>query len=296
MNREEVIAALGSSRTLDRLRAARALVREASNEDYQVVTTAYDIEGDALVKDVLGRVLRGLGNREIPESDRITIVSMDDELSDVYAQAVDDVTVTFLHELRPLWGTLDSRAHHDVPDYEETRTYRAARRIKSFLDAMQKLRDASQVPVIVEFDLSDFVRDAVEGEEFADCRIFFAREDPVSVWGDPDLLRLAFLNAVRNACESTEEAAKPEGRVVINWGVTDNDAWVAVLDDGLGLPGASHRVWDAGLTLKSKDQHDGFGLTIAQRAMASLDGLIILLPRDEGGAACEIRWAAQPEE
>jgi signal transduction histidine kinase len=278
---------------LDRLRAARALVREGTNEDYEVVTTAYDLEGDALVKDVLGRVLRGLGNREIPEPNRVPIVSMDEELSDVYAQAVDDVTVTFLHELRPLWGTLDSRAHREVPGYEETRTYRAASRIKSFLDAMQKLRDASQVPVIVDFDLSDFVRDAVEGEEFTDCRVFFAREDPVPVWGDPDLLRLAFLNAVRNACESAEQAARPDGRVVINWGATDSDAWIAVLDDGLGLPEASHRVWEAGLTLKSKDQHDGFGLTIAQRAMTSLDGLITLLPRDEGGAACEIRWAAQ---
>ena len=58
------------------------------------------------------------------------------------------------------------------------------------------------------------------------------------VTSDPTLVRLAVCNGIRNAIEAVAAANLAEPHpIVITWGETDIDYWVAVLDRGVGIVG-----------------------------------------------------------
>lgn len=296
MTREESLGLLSSERTIDRLRAARALTRLAQPQDIDVLRQAKVAELDALVRSVLERAIARVtpGNEAAKNDSGAVLTSEDPDLADLYAQATEDVTKMVLHELRPIVGRLDMSASREVVDYVGSETDRAITRIRSLIDALAKLRDASAVPSQDEFDLTDFVRVTAREAGLNKCPILFARDDPVVVKGDPDLVGLALINALRNASEALKEAGL-QTPLVVNWGTTNKDAWISVLDEGIGLPEGATKIWEAGITLKSKDVHDGFGLTIARRAMLSLEGSIELRPRLPRGTACDIRWPLRGE-
>ncbi|MCH7931837.1 MAG: ATP-binding protein [Proteobacteria bacterium] len=114
---------------------------------------------------------------------------------------------------------------------------------------------------------------------------------PLVVFGDRSLIKLILINALRNAIESTISAAPSDSEpLVMSWGDTDVDTWVTILDRGIGLPLAFDRAFAIGETTKSKQGHQGMGLAIAKQAADSIDGTVDLRPRDEGGAAFDVRW------
>ncbi len=157
--------------------------------------------------------------------------------------------------------------------------------------------------------------------------------DPAHVVGDESLVQLALAQAVRNAVEAMEDRASADRRapaegtstgsetgsvnarrrgvglavpmsgdtvlpspaVVINYGITDRDYWIVVLDEGIGLPAGADQVFEMWATGKPKSEHFGIGLPLARRAMATLGGTVELRPREQRGVACEIRWP-QPTE
>lgn len=110
--------------------------------------------------------------------------------------------------------------------------------------------------------------------------------------GDDSLVEVAVRNGLRNSIEATEAAAGGSGKlenVVINWGETEKDYWIAILDHGNGLPPGSERIFDIGSS--TKEGHFGMGLALAKRAAWSLRGDITLTPRKDGGVKFEFRWA-----
>ena len=78
--------------------------------------------------------------------------------------------------------------------------------------------------------------------------------------------------------------------VVINWGVTGRDSWIAVIDRGVGLPDGSSRMTEPGVTTKAKGFHMGMGLAVALMALENMDGILTHRPREEGGVVAEMRW------
>ena len=133
---------------------------------------------------------------------------------------------------------------------------------------------------------------AEQAHQRSAIKLVLARRDPVVTTGDPTLVELALTNALRNAVEAA--LAVPEdnqGDVILNWGVTDTDNWIVVLDEGCGLPMGWDRLTKPGVTTKSKIQgHLGMGLPIAERAIESMQGSFRLTPRSGSGVSCEIRW------
>jgi signal transduction histidine kinase len=109
--------------------------------------------------------------------------------------------------------------------------------------------------------------------------------------GDPDpaLVRLGISNGVRNAVEAVGEGLSDEPHpIVVAWGETDVDYWVAVIDRGPGIVGLLESAFEIGKT--TKKGHSGFELAIARQAVETLGGTSILQPAAGGGAHYEIRW------
>lgn len=282
---------LASARPSERLEGAR-IARKSALASGRVgeLRRLRGQETDTFVIAALDRALAQIetagGNSEQGE----TWVSRADvaELEDVRADAIQTVTQTVLHEIRPLLSDIFRSARAELgAAFATSATNVSIGRLRDFLEVVQRLWDASASPRFVEFDVADLISQEIARSEFGPDRALATRLDTVVVTGDPDLLRLAVQNVVRNAIEACDETAE---KVVVNCDANDREAWIVVLDRGVGLPEASTRVWEPGVTKKSKDEHFGWGLSITQRAVHSMNGTVRLSPREHGGTACEIRW------
>ena len=108
--------------------------------------------------------------------------------------------------------------------------------------------------------------------------------------GDKGLISICFSNGLRNAVDATEALDANDARfpdITVNWGVTDVDHWIAIVDCGVGFRGNVSRAFDIGST--NKPGHLGMGLATAQQAMISLSGSVSLIPGDRG-LRFEMRW------
>lgn len=328
MDNEQALAVFehpSASSSSERLRAARFLAQNATNAHRTRLLNIREAERNSWVRQALDYALRrsgqggGVVSITAEEGQGTPIDTRPYE--ELRAQAIEETSAWFLHELRPLVGFLDEAADAEIDRYTCSRTKASLGRIQSFLDAIERLRKASAAPAIKDFDLTDLaVRvaedEAKQGRVILDdskgeadesggleddweqgrpqrvIPLSLARRDPIITTGDPTLVEMAVTNALRNAIEAV--LAKLEdngGGIILNWGVTDTDSWIVVLDDGCGLPPGSDRLSDPGTSTKSKSHgHLGMGLPIAQRAMESASGTFRLTPRAGGGVSCEIRW------
>lgn len=295
LSESEALELLTSSKPIERLRGARLLMDLDVAPNLADVRRVRSREKDTWVQSAIDRALSKwsakVGGQQIDESWIFGIG--DTELEDARAQAIQSVTQVILHEIRPLVSEIRSQARREVGDYDSSGIGSAVARVRSFLETIGRLNEASAAPRFIEFDLADLVAEELRAGSFSTQQAIATRSDAVVVLGDPDLLRLALQNAFRNAVEASQESGN---QVVVNCAVTDSEAWVVVLDQGVGLPESSEKVWEPGVTKKSKDEHFGWGLTIAQRAMRSIGGSMRLTPREHGGTACEIRWRLPKDE
>ncbi len=328
MDREAALTTLEQSPPLlpsQRLRSARFLVQNATDADQSRIVRIRQGERDFWVQKALDKAIIRITERK----PKVVTTEEDDDdnpfnrqfYEDIFAQATRECTKLLLHELRPLVGFLMVDANGEVNCYKSSNTKKSITSILSCLDSIEMLGNASQAPVVKGFDLTDLVSQVSEmearrnlvlsgilPEEESDSRILdnyirqfikltgieiiFARKEPVSCLGAPKLIKLAVGNALRNAIEAVLDVQDSDYReIVLNWGITDVDSWVVILDDGGGLPEGSNHLMDPGVSTKAKGESNfGMGLTIAQMALRSINGTIRLAPRPTVGTLCEIRW------
>ena len=315
-----------ASSSSDRLRAARFLARNATREHRERLVQIRGSERNSWVRQALDQALKRAETGWPTASVIAETNTKDTDFPDVHlaeelrAQAIEETSALFLHELRPLIGFLEADAESEISDYTYSRTKTSLDRVRSFLDAIERLRKASAAPAIQEFDLTDLVVRVAEIEEIQGrailesfesetggdigsvdesepvgqkpvVKLSLARRDPVVTTGDPALVELAVANAVRNAIEAVLEVWEAHrNSVILNWGVTDNDSWVVVLDEGCGLPAGWDRLLEPGTSTKKDQGHLGMGLPIARRAIESTQGTFRLTPRSNAGVSSEIRW------
>ena len=268
----------------ERLRAARFLARNATNVHRNRLSKIREAERNSWVRRALDQALKrseigeSVAAWEIQETP-FPGVHLNEELR---AQAIEETSALFLHELRPLVGLLELAATSEIGHYDCSRTKVSVDRVRSFLDAIERLRKASAPPDIQEFDLTDLVIRAAADESMQGratlynfeqatnedgglddesehssqqpfVKLLLARQDPVVTTGDPTLVGMAVANALRNAIEAVlevNEAHRTE--IVVNWGITDVDSWIAVLDEGCGLPMGWDRLTDPGTKPKPR--------------------------------------------
>jgi two-component system sensor histidine kinase CpxA len=127
------------------------------------------------------------------------------------------------------------------------------------------------------------------------CRVLVDASDELMVEGNPDLLRSAVENVVRNATRYTAEGTKVdvrlERRAVANDG---EEIIIRVLDSGPGVPDeALQKIFQPFYRLDdARNQRTGgagLGLSIAERAIRLHGGQLHASNRKEGGLEVEIR-------
>jgi C4-dicarboxylate-specific signal transduction histidine kinase len=215
---------------------------------------------------------------------------LEPEISDsvrraVYNKAVQEVTATLLHEIAPLLGVALAEVAKDLPN---SRAHEKLERLKSVLEAISDLRMAAAPVHAREFDIASMLRELVADEAHSrSVLVDLEGQSPFLINGDPILLGLAISNGLRNALDASADFGS-DRHVVVNWGETDVEYWVSVLDGGRGLLGTAEQAFAIGNT--TKKDHLGFGLAIARQALDTVAGVVRLVNGAFGGALFEVRW------
>jgi two-component system, OmpR family, sensor histidine kinase CpxA len=124
-------------------------------------------------------------------------------------------------------------------------------------------------------------------------------DDEYLVEGDPELLRSAVENVVRNATRYTVEGTTVEVRLERQLADGEEEIIVRVLDSGPGVPNeALKKIFEPFYRLdNARNQQTGgagLGLSIADRAIRLHGGQLHASNRQEGGLEIEIRIPAVP--
>lgn len=293
MSREEALAAVGSADLSTRLAAARSLARLAEPADAEVLRALRRSESVPWIRRALDRAIsnatiRSAAPGELVDAPRREADDDDGRSEAIYASAVQEVSEQLVHELRKVLGRVRYFAEREVVA-EPSRTVEHLVRMQDFLDGVETLGSAAGVPADVSLDLADLLRQEVDGLEAirGAIAIELVGPSPSIVSGDPALLRMATSNGLKNAVEASR-LGHSDAPVVVTWGTTDVEHWVAILDRGPGLPELRDSLFDIGET--TKRGHSGLGLAISRRAARSLGGDAILQNDDDGTTRFEVRW------
>jgi signal transduction histidine kinase len=206
----------------------------------------------------------------------------DDE---TYTRALRATTTSLVHELRRPLGLARLAAGHG--DVATTSTY--LDRMERLLDAMEHLVTLAAGGASTEFDLDALAEDiAAEHHERFGIPVELLDRSTVIVSGNRGAVELILRNGVANACESTQQLGLESPRAVaVSFGRTDRDAWIAVLDHGVGIEGGFDPFTFA---TTRKPGHDGVGLALARQAAKALRGTLTLTQREDGGATLRLTW------
>jgi two-component system, OmpR family, sensor histidine kinase CpxA len=130
------------------------------------------------------------------------------------------------------------------------------------------------------------------------CRVLADANDEFLLEGDPDVLRSAVENVIRNATRYTAEGTTVEVR--LERGQAANaEIVIRVLDSGPGVPNeALQKIFEPFYRLDDARNRQtggaGLGLSIADRAIRLHGGQVRASNRKEGGLQVEIRIPASP--
>jgi signal transduction histidine kinase len=111
---------------------------------------------------------------------------------------------------------------------------------------------------------------------------------PLTFIGDEEMLERAFENLVRNA----RQAAGPGGHVWIEAATTNGDLFVAVSDDGPGMPAEKRAAIRPFTTSKGGL---GLGLATAQKVIHLHGGELLLGERTPHGLVATVRLPGSPD-
>jgi two-component system sensor histidine kinase CpxA len=130
-------------------------------------------------------------------------------------------------------------------------------------------------PVRLDELLQQMVEDANLEARAHHCRVAYRRPEPVTVAGDPELLRRAIENVLRNAIRYSPS----DTTVEVGLSKTIGRAVVSIRDQGPGVPkDALPRLFDAFYRVASDRNRTsggiGLGLSIARRAIEIHKGSI----------------------
>ncbi len=292
MTRDEALESLSSSSAHDRLKAARFLSRNRNSADLQRLRAALRDETVSYVRTALELAIKRVSNFVAPAAEDTSeeFEIPEDVRTQIRNEVTEEVTGQILHEIASPVGLIASAAAREIPEYEHSKTRRHVENLKRLFEAIEQLKSAAAVPRPEEFDLSELLAEIVSetiGTNAVEVSLHGAK--PMLITSDRALLRLSVSNGIRNAVEAVAGIpAKKPHPIVITWGETDVDYWVAVLDRGPGVTGPAESAFGIGKT--TKKGHSGFGLAIARQAIETLGGACTLQPATEGGARFEIRW------
>lgn len=143
-------------------------------------------------------------------------------------------------------------------------------------------------------------RDAEYETPARGCRVYAKPDDNYLVRADPDLLRSAIENVVRNAARYTAEGTTVEIRLERESAAEGDNIVVRVLDSGPGVPPEDlEKIFQPFYRLDDARNRQtggaGLGLSIADRAVRLHGGQVRASNRPEGGLEVKIQIPAASE-
>ncbi len=286
---------LRSETPTERLEAARYFAAHSGPEHEQELREALARENVHWIRAALKRALLRIS----PELDSVADTSVDKDdiperfAAQVYADALETAASQLIHEIEPILGTLRLAAEAEITNFPGSSTSRNLDRLDDLLSAFSRLQRAAGAPKIEEFSLDEIVQRCIQDTTLPEgVLIQKAGPQQCVVEGDSSLILLSFNNGLRNAIEATV-ATKGDVYdlpITVAWGHTDVDCWISIVDLGVGFKGNIQRAIEMGTTTKSG--HLGMGLAIANQALASMAGQLLLIPNHRG-VRFEMRWPKQ---
>ena len=291
-DRKEALALLTSTAPHDRLKAARTLRRFRNKADAPKLRAAIKTESVSWVKKALTAALTNCTMPVVTEAEFAdTSLAISERLrQELSGKITQEITGILLHEIEPVFGLLRAAASEEIPKRSESQTWTYLEYLKKILSGIQSLRIAASMPNLEEFDLAELIAEVAGTEVPAGkATVSLVGHQPLLCKNDASLLRLALANGLRNAVDALEGVRLSEGAhaIIVAWGQTDIDYWITVIDKGKGLELRSDAAFDTGNT--TKKGHPGMGLSIARRAMDSLEGTADLEAKEDG-THFELRW------
>lgn len=287
---EEAIRLRYSGNSHERLAAARFFLGAGPSEHIFFLEEWASTERVGWVKRALSiAITRGYATAPV-SSDEGKDESIDNT-DQAYALAVRDVASALLHELEPLIGLLEVKIKKEVLGYDYSETKKHFQNLQNYFGAISCLRVASQIIQIESFDCSSLVAECAYELKELNKGTFSSIGPGASVYvADRRLLKMALLNGLKNASESTEQAStsREPKSIVVTWGETEIEYWIAVIDDGVGMGKMNGRAIKIGDSTKTG--HFGMGLTIVKQAMQTLNGSLSISSPNDTGAVFELRW------
>jgi len=296
MNREEALKKIKSPSSHERFLAIQALQRSALTEDIGLLIATRSIETDAVVLSRLNTAINYIADCTSDVSESSPVAPETEEAILARAHATDWIAGMLLHEVGSKLGLVALAASREIPGYEFSKTKRHIRNFQQIFAAIEQLRSATILPRFEQFDLAELISEVTAIElETNETPTSLVGIRPLLVSSDRNLLRLALCNGMRNAIEACidmkdrdKTKSVYEKEIVINWGASDLDYWIVIIDNGPGLTGPSGPAFEIGKS--TKGGHPGFGLPIAKQAMETLSGNVKLAQSQSGGAIYEMRW------
>ncbi len=209
---------------------------------------------------------------------------------ELYGKITQEITGILLHEIEPVFGLLRAAASEEIQDRSKSQTWMYLEYMKKILLGIQSLRIAASTPNLEDFELAELIAEVAATEVHADrTAVSLIGPQHLICKNDASLLCLALANGLRNAVDALEGVSLPKGAhpIIVTWGQTDIDYWITVIDKGCGLELRSDAAFQTGNT--TKKGHPGMGLSIARRAMDSLEGSAEIETKEDG-THFELRW------
>lgn len=213
------------------------------------------------------------------------------------------MAVDMAHELKNSLGSLSLLVEllaRRVPEDEaaERIRERALREIGRLERLSRELLEFSRRLSPAPLDLHGLLRGVLEDlQDELERRGVTVEEDlweggsPLTIWADELMLRMAFLNVVRNALEAMEGV--PERRLTVRTRCLEGAVMVEVQDRGPGVrPELREQVFEPHFT--TKPSGSGLGLTMARKALESHGGTIVLESPPEGGTVVRMVLPIRP--
>jgi two-component system, NtrC family, nitrogen regulation sensor histidine kinase NtrY len=272
-----------------------------------------------------GQVDMKINNQDISFIVRIT-TERGDDAEHGYVLTFDDITQLVSAQRNSAWSDIARRIAHEIKNPLTPIQLSAERLKRKYLKEITSdkavfeqctdtiIRQVGDLGRIVdEFssfarmpsavpepnNLNDVVRDAtvlqrVSAEEI-DIQLKLS-EEPLQFSFDRRLLTQAITNLVKNAREAIEarESQKDQGKIEVVTGIKDDMPFVAVIDNGVGLPQENrNRLAEPYMTTREKGT--GLGLAIVKRIMEEHGGRLRLEDASGGqGASVTLFFAPLP--
>jgi signal transduction histidine kinase len=287
---------LKSSRSHDRFKGAVFFVMHGTPEHADLLKASLVNEGVSHIKKTIERAIKKSGDAQV-ETEPSTVAPFEDSFTHdrIRSDIVNEVSSTFIHELGPMLGLLKHSASKEVSGYEISETKSNLDRMDRLFKGIAALNSVTRLLPFEELDLSSFVSTVIkhESELYPEISVLLHGNSPCVVKCSLELLEVALTNGLKNAFESIRSCSSTtlSRKVVISWGTTEAECWIAINDDGLGFEEAAGNAFAIGATTKDRSKHAGFGLAIVEQVMYTLDGEVQL--DSEGlskGARLLLKW------